>query len=141
MQRIDFHSELDFTLLNEERSRRWIKEVILSEDSNTGEIDYIFCDDEYLQKMHVKFMGKDSLTDILTFDYSEKGSISGDIFISIDRVRENAEVFKVSFEEELKRVMIHGVLHLLGYADSNEEERSLMRQKEEEKMKMFHVEQ
>ena len=141
MHRIDFHYETDFVLRDEPRVDKWITEAITSEKAIPGELNFIFCSDEYLLELHKKFMGKDSLTDILTFNYCEDNTISGDIFISIERVTDNAEEHQVALEEELNRVMIHGVLHLLGYDDGDEEEKDLMRKKEEEKMKMFHVEQ
>ncbi len=141
MQRIEFHSEVDFILQDAQRIKQWIIDVIRSEEAIPGELDFIFCDDNYLQEMHIKFKKDDSFTDILTFDYCENGIISGDIFISVDRVRENAKEYGVGFEEELNRVIIHGVLHLIGYGDSDRGEIATMRQKEEEKLKMFHVEQ
>ena len=141
MPKIEFHYELDFRLHNEERTENWICDAIGSEKAIPGELSFIFVSDEYLLDLHQRFMNKDSLTDILTFDYSEDGYISGDIFISVSRVRENAIEYKVEFEEELNRVMIHGVLHLLGYDDRDEIARLEMRKKEDEKLKMFHVEQ
>ena len=141
MQRIDFHYELEFRLQHEERHRSWIDQILRSENYKAGAINYIFCNDEYLFEIHKKHLGKDTYTDIITFDYSENTRISGDIFISVDRVRENAEKFGFSLEEELLRVMSHGLLHMMGYGDKDREETQLMRDKEEEKIKMFHVEQ
>ena len=106
---------------------------------NEGEINYIFCDDDYLVEINQHYLDHDTLTDIISFDYSIGKELHGDVYISIERVRENAVDFKVPFEEELKRVLIHGVLHYCGYKDKSEEDEKLMRQKEEEKMKMFHV--
>ena len=137
---ISFNYETDFLLENEDQYEAWISVVINSENFDEGEINYIFCDDEYLHKMNVDYLDHDTLTDIISFDYTVGNLIQGDIFISVDRVRENAHDFNVSFEEELKRVVVHGVLHYCGYQDKSPKDQILMRLKEEEKMKMFHVE-
>jgi probable rRNA maturation factor len=138
---IEFNYETDFELSNEEKYSEWISQVIDSEDKTEGEINYIFCDDDYLHQINVKYLDHDDLTDIISFDYTMGNLISGDIFISIERVKDNANDYNVSFEEELLRVMSHGVLHYCGYSDKSEDQSSVMRLKEEEKMKMFHVEQ
>ena len=138
---ISFNYELDFNLEDESAYSDWISKVISSENKSEGEINYIFCDDEYLIGLNQQYLDHDTLTDIISFDYSEGNNLHGDVFISIDRVRDNASDFNVSFDEELKRVMAHGVLHYCGYKDKSEEEELVMRQKEEEKMKMFHVKQ
>jgi probable rRNA maturation factor len=138
---ISFNYETDFLLENENQYEAWISVVINSENFDEGEINYIFCDDEYLHKMNVDYLDHDTLTDIISFDYTVGNLIQGDIFISVERVRENAHDFNVSFEEELKRVVVHGVLHYCGYQDKSPKDQILMRLKEEEKMKMFHVEQ
>jgi rRNA maturation RNase YbeY len=136
---ISFNYEIDFTLENEDLYSDWIESIIESEDKILGEINYIFCDDEYLHQINVQYLDHDTLTDIISFDYTEGDIISGDIFLSIERVQDNANDFKVSFEEELKRVMSHGVLHYCGYKDKSEADEQLMRTKEEEKIQMFHV--
>ena len=138
---IYFNYETDFELENETSYEKWISTIIQSEEKEEGEINYIFCDDDYLLKINVDYLDHDTLTDIISFDYSEGNFLQGDIFISIERVRENAAEFNTIFEEELKRVMAHGILHYCGYKDKSEEESLAMRQKEEEKIKMFHVEQ
>ena len=138
---ITFNYETDFQLDNEEKHQNWLSGVIESEDKEEGEINYIFCDDEYLYNLNVQYLDHQTLTDIISFDYTLGDLISGDIFISVERVRENAQDFGVSFEEELRRVMAHGVLHYCGYKDKTEEDSKLMRSKEDEKIKMFHVEQ
>lgn len=138
---ISFNYETEFEITNEEQYENWISEVIESEDKTEGEINYIFCDDAYLLEKNIEFLNHDTLTDIISFDYTMGNLISGDIFISVERVKENAADFKVSFEEELRRVMAHGVLHYCGYKDKTEADEQLMREKEEEKMKLFHVEQ
>lgn len=137
---ISFNYENEFELSNEEQLSNWISSVIVSEDKKEGEINYIFCDDEYLLSLNEQYLNHDTLTDIISFDYSVGKELHGDIFISTERVLENAAEFKVSFEEELKRVMVHGVLHYCGYKDKSEEDEKLMRFKEDEKIKMFHVE-
>jgi rRNA maturation RNase YbeY len=127
---IYYHSECDFQLQNEDSISEWLKHAIRLEKKALGEINYIFCDDEYLLKKNQDFLNHDTLTDIITFDYSEENKLSADIFISIERVKENALIFAVSFEKELKRVIIHGILHLIGYKDKSEEETKTMRSKE-----------
>lgn len=137
---ISYNYETEFELSNEVVFSNWISKVIESENKKEGEINYIFCDDEYLLEINQQYLDHDTLTDIISFDYSVGNELHGDVFISIERVRENANDFKVSFDEELKRVMIHGVLHYCGYKDKSESDEQLMRNKEDEKIKMFHVE-
>ncbi|WP_353083402.1 rRNA maturation RNase YbeY [Flavobacterium sp.] len=137
---ISFNYENEFELSNEEQLSNWISSVIVSEDKKEGEINYIFCDDEYLLGLNEQYLNHDTLTDIISFDYSVGKELHGDIFISTERVLENAAEFKVTFEEELKRVMVHGVLHYCGYKDKSDEDEKLMRSKEDEKIQMFHVE-
>ncbi|WP_396155725.1 rRNA maturation RNase YbeY [Flavobacterium macrobrachii] len=136
---ISFNYELDFTLDDEQAFQDWLSEVITSENNTEGEINYIFCDDDYLLEINQQYLNHDTLTDIISFDYSIGNDLHGDIFISIERVKENALDFNVSFQEELKRVMVHGVLHYCGYKDKSQNDEKLMRQKEDEKIKMFHV--
>nr|WP_297309541.1 rRNA maturation RNase YbeY [uncultured Flavobacterium sp.] len=138
---ITFNYETDFELSNESDYEAWIESIIESEDYTEGEINYIFCDDEYLHKINVEYLDHDTFTDIISFDYTIGNLISGDIFISIERVKENAKEYDVSFKTELLRVMSHGILHYCGFKDKSEVESNLMRQKENEKMAMFHVEQ
>lgn len=136
---ISFNYELDFKLDNEELYSDWISKVISSENKSEGEINYIFCDDNYLVEINQQYLNHDTLTDIISFDYSIGNELHGDIFISVERVHENAVDFNVDFIEELKRVLIHGVLHYCGYKDKSIDDEKRMRQKEGEKMKMFHV--
>lgn len=138
---IDFNYETEFTIENEDAISNWISNVIKSEDKKEGEINYIFCDDEYLLQINQEHLQHDYYTDIISFDYTVGNEINGDMFISVDRVKENAKDFNVSFEDELKRVIVHGVLHYCGYKDKSEDEELLMRSKEDEKLAMFHVEQ
>lgn len=138
---ISFNYEIDYEISEETIYTNWISSVLISENKSEGEINYIFCDDEYLVEINQQYLNHDTLTDIISFDYSLGNEIHGDIYISIERVRENADEFKVSFEEELKRVMIHGILHYCGYKDKSESDEFLMRSKEDEKIKLFHVKQ
>lgn len=138
---ISFNYELDFFLDNEYLYSDWISKVISSEIKNEGEINYIFCNDDYLLEINKQYLDHDTLTDIISFDYSIGNELHGDIFISIQRVKENAVDFNVDFQDELKRVMAHGILHYCGYKDKSEADETIMRQKEEEKMAMFHVKQ
>ena len=137
---ISFNYETDFELENEAQYEEWISRIIESEGFDEGEINYIFCDDEYLHKINVEYLDHDTLTDIISFDYTVGNLIQGDIFVSVERVKDNANDFNVSFEEELKRVLSHGVLHYCGYKDKSPKDEALMRSKEEEKMQMFHLE-
>jgi probable rRNA maturation factor len=138
---ISFNYETDFELDNEEAFENWIINIVDSEASAVGEISYVFCDDDYLHNINVEYLNHDTLTDIISFDYTVGNLIQGDIFISIERVKDNANDFKVPFKEELKRVMCHGILHYCGYKDKSDKDAALMRLKEEEKIKLFHVEQ
>tara|TARA_E500000331_G_C16739109_1_gene490094 strand:- start:9 stop:416 length:408 start_codon:yes stop_codon:yes gene_type:complete len=112
------------------QNKKWLNQVISNEAKEEGDITYIFCDDDYLHEKNIRFLNHNTLTDVITFDYCEGNSVSGDIFISIERVKENSEVFKVDFLTELNRVMVHGLLHLLGYKDKTRRESNLMRRKE-----------
>ena len=126
-----FTEDIDFKPKNSRKLKQWVKESALAEGYKILELNYIFCSDEYLHQMNVEYLDHDTLTDIITFDNSEtQGKIEGDIFISIDRVKENAQEFKVSFEYELSRVLIHGVMHLCGYKDKTDDEAKEMRGKE-----------
>ncbi len=138
---IEFHYETDFSLQDEELYRNWIWNAVESEKSSINKIDFIFCDDQYLLQLNLKHLQHNSLTDIITFPYQEGNNLTADIFISVERVKANAEEYGVSYDEELKRVMAHGVLHLLGYNDKLLKEQETMRVKESQWIKMFHVEQ
>ena len=129
---ITFNSETSFTPKNQNKLAEWISNVILSEGFEVGEINYIFCDDIYLHKINQEFLKHDTYTDIISFDYTLGKEVGGDIFISIERVLENAEKFNEVFETELHRVMIHGILHFMGYKDKTKKEKTLMRTKEDE---------
>lgn len=137
---ITYNYETEFQLDNEDVFSQWIEHVVLSESKSLGEVNYIFCNDDYLHKINVEYLNHDTLTDIISFDYTEGDLIQGDIFISTERVVDNASDFDIPFNEELKRVMIHGILHYCGYKDKSKDDEQLMRLKENEKIKMFHVE-
>jgi rRNA maturation RNase YbeY len=128
---IAFHFEqIDFNLVGRRVLKAWLRQVAEGEGKRLGDIACIFCGDEYLLSLNKSYLMHGYYTDVITFDYSAGGAIAGDIFISVDRVRVNAEEYGVSFRSELCRVMVHGVLHLCGYRDSAKAERSLMEEKE-----------
>ena len=135
---------VDFELNCEDNVKKWITEVVRRRGKTVGNINYLFCGDEYLLGVNMQYLNHDTYTDIITFDYVAGNLISGDIMISVDRVGENADKFGVEFEQELYRVIIHGVLHLLGQGDKTDEEAAVMRHQEEEALslwnEMFHVE-
>ena len=126
-----FEEDVALKIKNKLNIKKWLKETIEKEGYKLGELNYIFCSDEYLHQMNVSYLNHDTLTDIITFDNSDvEGKIIGDVFISIDRVTENAKKFDVEFTDELNRVMVHGALHLVGYKDKKKEEQEKMRAKE-----------
>ena len=132
-EKINFHSEdIKFTLSNHSIIFDWINNTIESEAKILRHLNFIFCSDTYLHKINVEYLNHDTFTDVITFPYAEGKNIEGDIFISIDRIRENAKSFEVEFKDELHRVMIHGTLHLLGYLDKTAEDKTQMTQKEDE---------
>ena len=136
---------IDFELPQAEKVKKWVSQVVQLRGKRVGNISYLFCDDEHLLGVNQQFLNHDTYTDIITFDYVVADLISGDIMISVDRVGENAEKFGVPFEQELHRVVIHGVLHLLGQGDKSDTEAAEMRRQEEEALAlwntMFPVEQ
>jgi probable rRNA maturation factor len=133
MNQIRFFSDnIPFKLKHPKKASLWIKQVAKKEKRVIKEINYIFCSDEYLLQLNQDFLNHKTLTDIITFDNSEgKRTLEGEIYISIERVRENSIKFKTDFEDELHKVMIHGALHLIGYKDKKPSEKALMRKKEE----------
>jgi probable rRNA maturation factor len=138
---IEFNYQNDFAKINEVVYSKWLEQIAISEGKTIGELSYVFCSDEYLLKINQDHLNHDTYTDIITFDYCQDGLINGEIYISTDRVRENALSFRESEINELHRVMSHGLLHLCGYPDKTEKESDIMRAKENEKIKMFHVKQ
>ena len=123
---IEFYSETDFKIENPKSVSHWISEIILQENHQPGDLTYVFCDDAYLHKLNVQFLNHDTLTDIISFDNSLGKQIHGEIYISIERVKENASTYRVAFLEELHRVIIHGVLHFCGYKDKSKQEQDTM---------------
>ena len=131
--------DIDFELQKAEKVKNWISQVIQLRGKKVGNISYLFCDDEYLFGVNQQYLNHDTYTDIITFDYVAADLISGDIMISIDRVGENASQFEVPFELELRRVIIHGVLHLLGQGDKSDDEATEMRRQEEESLALWNT--
>jgi len=135
---ISFHSEgIPFDLKQKIRHKQWVRDYIHSNKKIQGNISFIFTSNEQLRLMNREYLNHNSFTDVLTFDYAEKDIISGDIFISVEQVRINAVLFSVIAEEELRRVMIHGVLHLMGFNDSLPEQQAIMREKENEALHLW----
>jgi len=128
---IEYNFHMPFEFINQEAVSNWLSGAILIENHKEDRINYIFCDDSYLLKYNIKYLNHNTLTDIITFNYNLGKTISADIFISVERILENAKTFDVTFEDELHRVMIHGVLHLCGYKDKSKDEKALMRKKED----------
>ena len=133
-----FCEEVDFTLPNKALHRNWLKQVVISEGKVIGNINFIFCSDVYLLNVNQKYLSHDYFTDIITFDYCENNKMIGDIFISIDTVQKNSVEFKNTFPEELDRVLVHGILHLIGYKDDSENNKIEMRNKEDFYLYVLH---
>ena len=129
---IEFYSETDFKIEDTKALSHWISEIILHENHELGDLTYVFCDDAYLHKLNLQFLNHDTLTDIISFDNSLGKQIHGEIYISVERVKENAGTYQVAFLEELHRVIIHGVLHFCGYKDKTEKQQETMSCKENE---------
>ncbi len=128
---VTYHlQDTDFKFKHKLLNNRWLKMVAESEIKRLGDISIIFCSDPYILEVNLKYLQHDYFTDIITFDYCEGNRLSGDLFISVDSVRENAEYYSVEFEDELNRVIVHGILHLIGYDDHSDEEKIIMREKE-----------
>lgn len=126
-----FSENIEFTFRQKSRTSKWLRLVSESEIRRAGDINVIFCSDNYILEMNQKYLQHDYFTDIITFDYCEGDKLSGDLFISIDSVRENAITYGEEFSRELSRVIVHGVLHLIGYDDHSPEDQKVMRQKED----------
>ncbi len=134
---VEFNYETEFKLKDELKIKKWISECISTYGFTEGEVNYIFCDDKYLLKLNMEFLEHDTLTDIISFDYTLGKLISGDIFISIERVIENAQKFNQTIDSELYRVIIHGILHYLGFKDKSPEDKSIMRSEEEKCLELL----
>ncbi len=128
---IEFSYQKEFVFLNKNTISGWISSTITSEFHKEGDLNYVFCSDKYLLEININHLNHNTLTDIITFDYSLGKQINTEIYISIDRVKENAESFNTSFDGELHRVIIHGILHLCGYKDKTKKEKATMRNKED----------
>lgn len=131
------NGDINFSLENEPLIKKWIAEIINKHDKKIGRINYLFCSDQMVYDMNVRFLNHDTFTDIITFDSVEGNLISGDIIISVDRVEENSKAYSVSFENELCRVIIHGILHLLGFKDKSPDDEATMRAKENESLQIL----
>jgi probable rRNA maturation factor len=127
---ISFNYETQFKLNKENKISEWISNVISTEEFKEGDINYVFCDDDYLLALNIEFLNHDTLTDIISFDETIGKILHGDIFISVERVRDNAQIFNVTFQEELQRVIVHGVLHFCGYKDKSKSDSKIIRNKE-----------
>lgn len=132
-----FNEDIAFPKVKRRITSSWIKQVISIEEKRVGDISFIFCSDEYLLDVNRKYLNHDYYTDIITFDNVEGNVINGDIFISVDRVKENSIDFETSFDNEIHRILIHGVLHLLGYKDKAKSDKLLMTEKEDLYLKLF----
>ncbi|WP_342089341.1 rRNA maturation RNase YbeY [Dyadobacter sp. OTU695] len=133
-----FSEDIDFKVVNPIKTKKWIKNASISEGYEVSQLNYIFCSDEYLLEINKQYLDHDYFTDIITFDNSEEDKqLEGDIYISVDRVRDNAETFHTDFDSEMRRVLIHGLLHLVGYEDSSEALKTAMRAKEDEYLRLF----
>ena len=137
---LEFIYNTDYTLTDEKLHSAWIKSAIFSENYDLGNVVFAFFNDEEVKKLNKKFLNKDYYTDVISFNETNDKIISGNIAISVDRVKENSKKFKCTFQDEMRRVMIHGLLHFMGYNDQNNEASAKMKKKENEKIKMFHVE-
>tara|TARA_B100000768_G_scaffold46743_1_gene45574 strand:- start:1199 stop:1621 length:423 start_codon:yes stop_codon:yes gene_type:complete len=138
---VEFIYNTPFNLENEKKTSEWLQKAIVSENFSTGEIVYAFFNDEELKKLNNKHLGHNYYTDVISFNDSNEKVLSGNIAISVDRVKENSVEFNSTFHEEMRRVMLHGLLHLMGYNDLIEKEKTEMRNKEDEILSVFHVEQ
>ncbi len=135
---IQFHTEdVTLNLSHPDLLQQWIRSVLLQENCRLESLNFIFCSDEYLHQINLEYLQHDTFTDIITFPYQAPPVVEGDIFISVERVRENAQTFQVPFETELHRVMIHGVLHLCGYLDKSPKEKEAMSKKETEALHLL----
>ncbi|MCB0661803.1 MAG: rRNA maturation RNase YbeY [Saprospiraceae bacterium] len=134
-----FTEDITFLLEDENLVREWIMKIINEEGQHLVALTFVFCSDAYLHNINIEYLDHDTLTDIITFPYQEPPNIEGDIFISIDRIKDNANSFETTFENELRRVIIHGVYHLSGYGDKSEEEAKIMRQKENHALEQWNI--
>jgi rRNA maturation RNase YbeY len=141
MPTINFFSEkIRFKLLNAKKTASWIKSVVKKEGCTLNSLNYVFCSDDFLKEINIQYLGHDTYTDIVTFNFNpSKVQIEGEIYISVDRVRDNSKTFKSNLQTEMHRVIIHGVLHLIGYNDKTKREKSLMREKEDSYLSLLNL--
>lgn len=133
-----FSEDIDFKVVNPVKTKKWLKNASISEGYELSQLNYVFCSDEYLLEINKQYLDHDYFTDIITFDNSEEDNqLEGDIYISVDRVRENAATFHTDFDTEMRRVLIHGLLHLAGHDDTSEALKTAMRAKEDEYLRLF----
>jgi rRNA maturation RNase YbeY len=130
-----FNEDISFNLPHKQEVKKWLTSVVIAESKKAGELSVIFCSDDHLLQINRQYLQHDYYTDIITFDYTEDDVLSGDLFISIDRVRANAEEYGQTFDDELRRVMVHGILHLCGYSDTTDELRKVMQAAEDRYLK------
>ena len=126
-----YTQDTDFVFKGKQFNNKWLRMVAESEIKRIGDISIIFCSDNYILDVNMKYLQHDYLTDVITFDYCEGDKLSGDLFISVDTVRENAKLYNTDFNDELNRVMVHGILHLIGYDDHSQKDKQLIRKKED----------
>jgi len=134
-----FNEDVPLPKLGKRKIIGWINDVVQKEGRTVGDISFIFCSDNFLLEVNKKYLNHDYFTDIITFDYVEKDLIQGDIFISLDRVKENAKIYKVTFDNEIHRILIHGILHLIGYKDKLKKDKLLMTAKEDSYLKLLKI--
>lgn len=132
-----FLQDTEFVYKNKMLSRSWLKETALCESRTIGDVNVIFCSDRYILDVNKKYLGHDYYTDIITFDYCEGSRLSGDLFISVDTVRDNSKFYNSAFDDEIHRVIVHGLLHLIGYDDHSEADQKLMRSKENQYLELL----
>ncbi|WP_435578607.1 rRNA maturation RNase YbeY [Gilvibacter sp.] len=137
MDNINFENRTDRSILEWERVQKWLSDLCANHGFNAGDISYLFCDDDHLLKVNKQYLDHDTLTDIITFDYTFGKTVSADILISLERVADNAADFKVTYDQELARVMAHGVLHCMGFKDKDDADQVLMREAEEKAIQLF----
>ena len=134
-----FFSKTNFQIVQKRSIKKWLGRVVKQENKNIGDINIVFCNDDQLVELNKQYLNHNTLTDIITFNYSEEKILHGDVCISIERVKDNADKYNCTFEEELRRVMAHGILHLCGYKDKKPDEKLLMKQKEDETLFLFNT--
>ena len=134
-----YNEDVNYRLVGKDKIRLWILATIKQEKKQARDISFVFCSDEYLLEINQEHLNADYLTDVITFDFTEENQVSGDIFISVDRVKENAKLYKQKYYQEMLRVILHGILHLCGYKDKTDDEEKQMREKEDYYLQKFEL--